>query len=200
MCRVENAPCQKDASSSSKQPGRELREEKKLCKLSFSLMLINPGVLTHKIKRKKFNCNQLPRAPQKRSRGREGTGGTKHIRLLHHVHFCVFTSVCTSDDQVIGSQRISILRIQGSDALGLRTTHLDPRHILQAEGSSPFLPWLHPSSSAWQVQTCSHLLCMMAQKCHWACRCPQQGACPQRTYDPVAEKRLIWGEQPENNF
>lgn len=153
-----------------------------------------------KLKEIKFNCNQLPRAPQKRSRGREGTGGTKHIRLLHHVHFCVFTSLCTSDDQVIGSQRISILRIQGSDALGLRTTHLDPRHILQAEGSSPFLPWLHPSSSAWQVQTCSHLLCMMAQKCHWACRCPQQGACPQRTYDPVAEKRLIWGEQPENNF
>lgn len=54
MCQVENAPCQEDAFSSGKQLGREHREEKKFFKLSFSLMLINPGVLAHKIKRNKI--------------------------------------------------------------------------------------------------------------------------------------------------
>ena len=51
---MENAPCQEDTVSSGKQLARKHREGKKLCKLSFSLMLINPGVLAHKIKRNKI--------------------------------------------------------------------------------------------------------------------------------------------------
>lgn len=84
--------------------------------------------------------------------------------------------------------------------------HRDPRPSLQVESSSPFLPWLppHPHSSQLppiptqpsRFEHC-HLLCVMTQKCHWACRCPWQGAYPQETYDPVAEKRLIWGTTRE---
>jgi hypothetical protein len=46
--------------SCGKQPRRIHREEKKLCKLPFSFMLINPGVLAYKIKRKKIKPEPAP--------------------------------------------------------------------------------------------------------------------------------------------
>lgn len=47
-------PCEEGTFSSGKQSGRVGRKEKKLHKLPFPFMLINPGVLAHKIKRNKI--------------------------------------------------------------------------------------------------------------------------------------------------
>lgn len=43
-----------------KQTQRVQRNEKKLCKLPFPLLLINPGVLAHKIKRNKIKLELAP--------------------------------------------------------------------------------------------------------------------------------------------
>lgn len=43
-----------------KQTQRVQRNEKKLCKLPFPLLLINPGVLAHKIKRNKIKLDLAP--------------------------------------------------------------------------------------------------------------------------------------------
>lgn len=71
------------------------------------------------------------------------------------------------------------------------------RYSLQAEGSSHFLPWPPPSSSAQQVCTSPFALCVTARKCHWACRRSLHGTNPRGTYDPVAEKRPLWGTTRE---
>jgi hypothetical protein len=57
---VENAPCEEGTFSSNKQPGRVHKEEKKLCKLPFLFMLINPGVLAHNIKGNKIKPEPAP--------------------------------------------------------------------------------------------------------------------------------------------
>ena len=43
-----------------KQTQRVQRKEKKLCKLPLPLMMINPGVLAHKIKRNKIKLELAP--------------------------------------------------------------------------------------------------------------------------------------------
>lgn len=158
-----------------KQVGREHREERNCANYHFHSCWSTQGPLLIKLKEIKFNCNQLPQAPQKCTHGREGTVGRKSVASLLSV---------PCDSWVTGS---------AGKATSLRHT-LVP--FTQDHPPGSIHGRLLPIQASVYIH--GHVLCAVAEKCHWACRCPQQGACSQGTSDPVAEKRATW--EPGKNF
>lgn len=95
-------------------------------------MLINPGVLAHKIKRNKIQLQLAPLSSSwvlTRQGGDFGEGST--LGSFHRVASLPYEPC---EDQVTGSARTAA-----------SCRHRDPRPSLLDEGSSYFLPWLPPS-------------------------------------------------------
>lgn len=171
-----------------KQTQRVQREEKKLCKLPFPLMLINPGVLAHKIKRNKIKLKLAP------------LGSWEALRLLEGA--CTGrglgdgnapSSLCVAslpqlpfDDGVTCSARVAAVP-RGQWAIFLRTMHFDSGHSPMMWASFFLQGHIAPTQLI-QHEYC-HLLCVNSTGVLLDMQMSQCGASPRGIHDPIAVKR-----------
>lgn len=96
----------------------------------------------------------------------------------------------------------SILQIQDSEAHFPQDHPHGPQALPPTRGHAQFLLWPHPATSFPISPACKHIdtgsvLCAMAQKCHWAHRCPQPGACPEGKFQPSCRQKANIGTREQ---
>lgn len=118
--------------------------------------------------------------------------GRKHI-----VDFCLYRVTTKLRDQ----QRQQPLAGTGLWCAFPQDHLRGPQPQPPRPGSSHFLLWLHAASCILPNQPSlhvhRHLLCALPQKYHWACRCPQQGTCPQGKFRPSCREKANIGTREQ---